>query len=74
MADNYSILNQRPDVELSDTGTGFQDVWRITYKVTGGPSTGTVGTVSVTNDKHNAAYVKQAIEAKIASLDAIASL
>lgn len=74
MADNYTILNQKPDVELSDTGVGFQDVWRVSYKVTGGPSTGTVGTVTVTNDNHNAAYVKQAIEAKIAHLDAIASL
>lgn len=74
MADNYTILNQKPDVELSDTGVGFQDVWRVSYKVTGGPSTGTVGTVTVTNDNHNASYVKQAIEAKIAHLDAIASL
>lgn len=74
MADNYVILNQRPDVELSDTGVGFQDVWRIAYKVTAGPSTGTTGTVTVTNDNHNAAYVKQAIEGKIAHLDAIASL
>lgn len=74
MADNYQILSQKPDVELSDVGVGFQDVWRISYKVTAGPSTGTVGTVTVTNDKHNAPYVKAAIEAKIAHLDAIASL
>lgn len=74
MADNYTVLNQRPDVELSDTGVGFQDVWRVSYKVTAGPSTGTVGTVTVTNDNHNAAYVKQAIEQKIAHLDAVASL
>ena len=74
MADNYQILNQKPDVELSDTGVGFQDVWRVSYKVTSGPSQGTVGTVTVSNDNHNAAYVKAAIEAKISHLDAIASL
>lgn len=74
MADNYTIVNQRPDVELSDTGVGFQDVWRVSYRVTDGPSKGTLGTVTVSNDDHNAAYVKQAIEAKIKHLDAVASL
>lgn len=74
MADNYTILNQRPDIELSDTGVGFQDVWRVNYRVTDGPSKGTTGTVTVTNDNHNAAYVKAAIEDKIKTLDEVASL
>ena len=74
MADNYEVINQKPDVELSDTGIGFQDVWRVSYRVTDGPSKGTVGTVTVTNDNHNAPAVKAAIESKIAHLDAIASL
>lgn len=74
MADNYKILNQRPDIELSPTGIGFHNVWIITYQVTDGPSKGTTGSVTVTNDDHNADYVKAAIEAKIAALDSIASL
>jgi hypothetical protein len=74
MADNYKILNQQPDVELASTGIGFQNVWKVSYQVTDGPSKGTVGSVIVPDADHNASYVKTAIETKIASLDAIASL
>lgn len=74
MADNYQILGQRADVSISKTGIGFDDVWHITYKVTDGPSRGTVATVEVPDAEHNAAYVKQTIEDKIKHLDAIASL
>lgn len=74
MADNYKILNQRPDMELSPTGIGFHNVWRITYQVTDGPSKGTTAEVVVDDADHNAAYVKTAIEAKIKDLDAIHSL
>lgn len=74
MADNYKVLSQRPDVELSPTGVGFHNVWIVSYQVTAGPSKDTTGTVTVADSDHNAAYVKQAIEAKLAHLDAIASL
>lgn len=74
MADNYQVLSQRPDIELSDTGIGFQNVWIVTYKVTSGPSKGTTGSITVTNEDHNAEYVKATIEDKIAHLDNIASL
>lgn len=74
MADNYQILNQRADVQINPAGIGFQDVWNITYKVTDGPSKGTVATVTVPDAEHNAAYVRQTIEDKIKHLDAIASL
>lgn len=74
MADNYKVLNQRPDMELSPTGVGFQSVWVVTYQVTDGPSKGTTGSVTVPDADHNAAYVKTAIEAKISSLDDVASL
>jgi hypothetical protein len=74
MADNYKVLNQRPDIELSPTGIGFQNVWIIAYQVTDGPSKGTTGSVTVTDADHNAPYVKRAIEAKLAHLDGIASL
>lgn len=74
MADNYKVLNQRPDIELSPTGIGFQNVWIVNYQVTDGPSKGTTGSVTVADADHNAAYVKTAIESKITHLDSIASL
>lgn len=74
MADNYIIVNQRPDMKISDTGIGFEDVWHITYRVTDGRSKGTTGIITVPDSDHNAAYVKQTIEDKIKNLDAIASL
>jgi hypothetical protein len=74
MADNYTILTQKQNVQINPAGTGFQDVWDITYRVTDGPSKGTTGTVSVPEEDHNADYVKNAIEEKISSLDQISSL
>lgn len=74
MADKFQIIAQRQNVEINAQGTGFQNVWEVTYKVTDGPSKGTVGTVSVPEQDHNAKYVNDAIGAKIAQLDAIAAL
>ena len=74
MADNYKILNQRPDIDLSPTGIGFRNVWIVTYQVTDGPSRGTVGSVTVDDADHNAVAVKATIEGKIKHLDDIASL
>lgn len=74
MASSYQILGQKQNVEINAQGTGFQNVWEVTYKVTDGPSRGTVGTVSVPEEDHNAKYVGQAIADKIAHLDNIASL
>lgn len=74
MADNYKVINQRPDIELSPTGMGFHNVWIVSYQVTDGPSKGTTGTITVDDADHNAGYVKTTIEAKLKHLDAIASL
>lgn len=74
MADTYQVINQRPDVQIADSGVGFQDVWHITYKVTSGPGSGTTGVVTVTDANHNAAYIKGAIEDKIGHIQAIANL
>lgn len=74
MADTYTVLSQKQNTTISPTGGGFVDVWDISYRVTSGPSKGTMGTVSVPEEDHNAEYVKKAIEEKIASLDSIASL
>lgn len=74
MASPYKILSQKQNVQINPQGTGFQNVWEVSYQVTDGPSKGTTGTVSVPEDDHNAAYVQKAIEDKISSLDAISSL
>jgi len=74
MADNYSILTQKQSTVINPTGNGFLAVWEVTYKVTDGPSKGTTAVVEVPDDEHDAAHVKEAIEDKIAQLDAIAAL
>lgn len=74
MNDSYTIVSQKQNVEINAQGTGFENVWEVTYKVTGGPSKGTVGTLSVPEEDHNADYVNTAIMDKIAQLDAVASL
>ena len=70
----YAVTSQSQSTEISPAGNGFINVWNITYKVTSGPATGTLGTVQVSEDQHNASDVKAAIEAKIAALSDIASL
>lgn len=72
MADNYNILSQKQNVQINPSGTGFEDVWEITYKVTAGPSKGTVATLTVPEEDHNPKYITTAIMAKIATLDQIA--
>lgn len=74
MADNYTITSQKQDVRINPAGTGFENVWEVTYKVTSGPSRGTSATVTVPEEDHNAGYVKKAIEDKIAALDEVANL
>lgn len=74
MADTFAITAQSPDTELNDAGTGFQQGWKIAYKVTSGPASNTVGTIFVTNDNHNATYVANAIAAKVKDLGDIAQL
>lgn len=74
MAANYTILAQKQDVVINPLGSGFQNVWEVTYKVTNGPSRGTTATIQVPEEDHNATYIDQAITAKIATLDAVAAL
>jgi hypothetical protein len=71
MASNYKILTQHQSVNINPAGTGFEDVWEITYKVLSGPSRGTVATVTVPEEDHNADAVQAAIESKISDLEAV---
>lgn len=74
MADIYVILSQKQTSTFNASGTGFEDVWQITYRVTDGPGKGTVAVVEVPETDHNAQYVDTAIRAKIASVNEIAAL
>lgn len=70
----WTVTGQRLDTELSDSGTGFTTVWRVSYKVTSGPATGTTGYVNIPADQHNADTVARAINAAVYHLDKVASL
>jgi hypothetical protein len=70
----WTITGQRLDTELSDTGTGFTPVWRVSYKVTSGPATGTTGYINVPADQHNADTVAKAVSAAVYNLDKVAGL
>lgn len=74
MASNYTIVSQSQSVQINPAGTGFEDVWEVTYKITEGPARGTVATATVPEEDHNAATVQAAIESKISDLEAVANL
>ena len=74
MADLYTIVSQKQTSTFNPAGTGFIDVWEITYRVTDGAGKGTVAVVQVPDEDHNAAYVDKAIRGKIATLNEVASL
>lgn len=74
MAVNWHIVAQTQDTVLSDTGPGFETVWEVTYMVDSGPAQGTKGRVRIPVGMHNAETVKQAVDAAVYHLDAIAGL
>jgi hypothetical protein len=74
MAADFQVTGQKQNVQINQTSSGFQDVWEVSYKVTDGPARGTVGTVVIPVEDHNADYVAQAITDQIANLHAVASL
>lgn len=74
MSDTYQVLGQKQSIDINPAGNGFDDVWEITYRITSGPSKGTVATVTVPDSDHNPVAVDAAIRAKIADLHSIASL
>lgn len=76
MAETWVIVpqGQRLSTELSPAGTGFQDVWEVTYQVTSGPAKGTVGQVKIPADVYSAEAVQEAVDAAVEHLDAVAGL
>lgn len=76
MADMWHIVpqGQRQSVQLNPAGTGFHNVWEITYQIDSGPAQGTTGMVQVPTEFYTADYVKQAIDAAVEQIDKVAGL
>ena len=74
MASTYSIGTQSQTEELNSAGTAFTRAGNIPWKVTSGPSRGANGVLQVSEENHNAEYVKEVLDAKVAQLDKIAML
>ena len=74
MADNWHIVKQEQDTELSETGPGFEHVWVVTYKIDDGPARGTRGQVRIPFDQHNKDTVLRAISAQVHHIEQVASL
>jgi hypothetical protein len=65
---------QRLTTQLTQAGTGFTDVWEITYEIDSGPATGTTGIVRVPVAQYNAETVKAAVNAVVSHQHNVASL
>lgn len=74
MAQTWTVTSQRLDTELSDSGTGFVPVWRVSYSVNSGAAAGTTGYVNIPASQYNADTVKAAIDAQVTHLHNVASL
>lgn len=74
MADMWHVTGQNLDTEISDTGTGFEPVWSVSYTVDTGPAKGTNGKVTIPVRLFNADAVKSAIDEAVGHLDAVAKL
>lgn len=70
----WHIDGQVLDSQITKTGSGFMDVWVVTYTIDSGPAAGTEGTVKVNALQYNAEVVKAAIEAQIKHVHNVASL
>jgi hypothetical protein len=65
---------QRLTTQLTNAGTGFTDVWEVTYMVDSGPAQGTTGQVRIPAAQYNADVVKATIDAQVQKMHDIASL
>jgi hypothetical protein len=61
VATDYKVGNPTMETNISEQGTGFVTSWKVPYKVTSGPASGTQGHVLVPTDQYNAETVHSAI-------------
>ncbi len=65
---------QRLTTQLSSAGTGFTDIWEVTYQIDSGPAAGTQGQVNIPASQYNAETVKATINSQVTHQHNIASL
>lgn len=65
---------QRLTTVINAAGTGFDDVWEVSYAIDTGPGAGTQGQVRVPASQYNAQVVEAAIAAQVSHLHNVASL
>lgn len=65
---------QRLTTQINPTGTGFSDIWEVTYMIDTGPASGTQGTVRIPTSQYNAETVKATINDLVSTQHNVASL
>lgn len=65
---------QRLTTQISQSGSGFADVWEVPYMIDSGPSQGLEGIVRIPAAQYNAKVVEATIAALVAHNHAIGSL
>jgi hypothetical protein len=64
---DYQLHNPTLDTQLSDTGTGFDKIWKVPYTVTSGPAMGTRGHVTVPAEQYDADTVHGLVQQAVAT-------
>lgn len=59
---DYILKAPHQDTELSESGTGFNRVWEVPYKIISGPATGTEGYVRIPAAQYSPDIVGAAVE------------
>lgn len=65
---------QRLTTQLTNTGTGFTDVWEVTYQIDSGPAAGSTATVRVPANQYSPEVVEATIGAQVMKLHGVAGL
>lgn len=65
---------QRLTTQINPSGSGFEDVWEVSYAIDSGPGRGTQGLVRIPASQYNAETVKATINALVSHQHNIAAL
>lgn len=65
---------QRLTTVINPAGTGFDDVWEVSYMIDSGPAANTQGQVRIPASQYNAQVVQATINAQVNHMHNVASL
>jgi len=73
---SYHVLGDEitQTTTLKPGGTGITDVYEVPFVIDSGPSMGHRGTVQIASNQFNEATVREAIEAQVGAVHAVASI